>query len=424
MRVLAATEFLRQRGNDATPEVRADVKSAVERIVQSVKRNGDASLRELTATLDGVRLKEFKVPKPEWERAWKRTPEPVRKALEVAARNIRRYQTSILPAKKSKVETMPGVTITTEWTPLPAVACYAPGGRAAYPSTVLMMAVTARVAGVEKVIVVSPPRADGKPSPLVLAAAHLAQADELYAIGGAQAVAAFAFGTESIPRVPKIVGPGNAYVTEAKRHLFGTIGIDSIAGPTELAIYSDETIDPSWVAADLCAQAEHDPDARCVLIVPTPDFAKRVQEAANELVMNASRRGILRTSLLDQGQIVIAKDLDEAARVLDAYAPEHVEILSKKPEPLAQKLRNAGTIFLGPLTPAPLGDYVTGANHVLPTGRSARWASPLSVYDFLRQNVKQKVDAKGLAAIGKAGVELGTAEGLTMHADAVRRRLE
>ena len=421
--MLAATEFLRQRATDSVADVRPDVRSAVERIVQSVRRGGDASLRELTATLDGVRLKQFQVPKPEWEKAWKKTPENVRKALEMAARNIRKYQTSILPGRKQRIETAPGVTITTEWTPLNAVACYAPGGRAAYPSTVLMMAVTARVAGVERVILVSPPREDGKPSPTVLAAAHIAQVDEVYALGGAQAVAAFAYGTDSVPRVPKIVGPGNAYVTEAKRQLFGTIGIDGLAGPTELAIYSDGTTDASWVAADLCAQAEHDPDARCILVVPSTEHAREVQESANELVQTASRKGILRTSLLDQGQIVIAKDLDEAARVLDAFAPEHVEILSKKPDALAQKLRNAGTIFLGPLTAAPLGDYVTGANHVLPTGRSARWASPLSVYDFMRQNVKQKVDAKGLATIGAAGVELGTAEGLTMHADAIRRRL-
>jgi histidinol dehydrogenase len=422
MRVLSAAEFLRQRATDDVPEVRPDVRSAVERIVQSVRRGGDASLRELTATLDGVRVKDFKVPKPEWEKAWKRTPDAMRKALELSARNIRRYQSSIRPGKKSRVETAPGVSVTTEWTPLPSVACYAPGGRAAYPSTVLMMAVTARVAGVEKVMVASPPREDGRPSPTVLAAAHLAQVDEVYALGGAQAVAAFAFGTETVPRAPKIVGPGNAYVTEAKRQLYGTIGIDGLAGPTELAIYSDGTADPLWVAADLCAQAEHDPDARCILVVGDAENARAVQEAANTLVLNASRKGILRTSLLEQGQIVISKDLDEAARVLDAFAPEHVEILAKKPEALAQKLRNAGTVFLGPLTPAPLGDYVTGANHVLPTGRSARWASPLSVYDFLRQNVHQKVDAKGIAAVGPAGIELGSAEGLSMHAEAIRRR--
>jgi histidinol dehydrogenase len=423
VRVLAATEFLRQRDAYAAPEVRADVREAVERIIASVRRSGDASLRDLTATLDGVRLKTFRVPKEDCAKAWQKTSPDLQKALELAARNIRKYQSSLMPRRSSKVETAPGVVLTTEWTPLPAVACYAPGGRAAYPSTVLMMAVTAHVAGVERVIVASPPQANGKPAPSVLAAAHLAKVDEVYALGGAQAMAAFALGTDSVPRVPKVVGPGNAYVAEAKRQLFGTIGIDSIAGPTELAIYADATVDPAWIAVDLAAQAEHDPDARTLLVVPNADLARKVDEAAKTVVQEASRSGILRTSLLDHGLIVVAPTLDEAARVIDAFAPEHVELLSKDADALAKKIHNTGTIFLGALTPAPLGDYVTGANHVLPTGRSARWASPLSVYDFLRQNVRQKVNATGLASIGAAAIALGTAEGLTMHAEAVRRRL-
>lgn len=402
---------------------RPEVRESVERIVGSVRRDGDVALRQLTETLDGVRTKEFRVPRAALEKAWKKTTPTLQKALEFAARNIRSYQSALKPGRIPVAETRPGVKITTEFRPLPAVACYAPGGRAVYPSTVLMMCVTAKVAGVERVILTSPPSRDGLPAASILAAAHIAGVDEVYALGGAQAVAAFAFGTASVPRVPKIVGPGNAYVAEAKRQLFGTIGIESIAGPTELAIFADETADPSLVAVDLAAQAEHDPDARTLLVVPDVEQARAIQQATEDLVRGAARSGILTTSLMEQGLIVVApKDADVVA-CLDAYAPEHVELLCKKPERIARGLRAAGTIFLGTGTPAPMGDYTTGANHVLPTGRSARFASPLSVYDFMRMVVTQKVDAQGAQQIGPAAVEIAKAEGLLMHAEAVRRRL-
>ncbi len=424
MRILTATEFLRQRSTVEPVSARPEVRDAVERIVGSVKRDGDTALRQLTETLDGVKLKEFKVPKAALEKAWKRTPAPLQKALQAAAKNIRTYQTSLKPGKKSESQPRPGVKITTEWRPLPAVACYAPGGRAIYPSTVLMMCVTAKVAGVDKVLLTSPPTRDGLPAQSILAAAHLAGVDDVYALGGAQAVAAFAIGTASVPRVPKIVGPGNAYVAEAKRQLFGTIGIESVAGPTELAIFADETVDPTLVAVDLAAQAEHDPDARTLLVVPHVDQARAIQQATEELVKGAARSAILQTSLLEHGLIVVAPTDADIIACLDAYAPEHVELLCKKPERLAHELRAAGTIFLGTGTPAPLGDYMTGANHVLPTGRSARFASPLSVYDFMRMVVTQKVDGKGLEDIGPSAIEIAKAEGLSMHAEAVRRRLK
>ena len=424
MRILTATEFLRQRATSDVPATRPEVRDAVERIIGSVRRDGDASLRQLTETLDGVHLKEFKVPKVALEKAWKKTPAPLQKALQFAAKNIQSYQTALRPGKKIQTETRPGVAITSEWRPLPAVACYAPGGRAIYPSTVLMMCVTAKVAGVPKVILTSPPGRDGLPAGAILAAAHVAGVDEVYALGGAQAVAAFAFGTATIPRVPKIVGPGNAYVAEAIRQLFGTIGIVSIAGPTELAIFADETADAALVAVDLAAQAEHDPDARTLLVVPNVEQARTIQQATEELVRGASRSGILNTSLLEQGLIVVAPTDKEIVACLEAYAPEHVELLCRRPERIAAQLVSAGTIFLGTGTPAPLGDYTTGANHVLPTGRSARFASPLSVYDFMRMVVTQKVDPKGLADIGPAAVEIAKAEGLSMHGEAVRRRLK
>lgn len=424
MRILTATEFLRQRAAVDPASARPEVRDAVERIVGSVRRDGDVALRQLTETFDGVKLKEFKVPKPALEKAWKKTPVALQKALQVAAKNIRTYQSALRPGKRIDAEPRPGVKITTEWRPLPAVACYAPGGRAIYPSTVLMMCVTAKVAGVENVILTSPPTRDGLPAQAILAAAHLAGVDEVYALGGAQAVAAFAIGTASVPRVPKIVGPGNAYVAEAKRQLFGTIGIESVAGPTELAIFADESADPNLVAVDLAAQAEHDPDARTLLVVPHVDQARAVQQATEELVRGAARSTILQTSLLEQGLIVVAPSDADIVACLDAYAPEHVELMCKKPERIANHLRAAGTIFLGMTTPAPLGDYTTGANHVLPTGRSARFASPLSVYDFMRMVVTQKVDGKGLAEIGPAAMEIAKAEGLMMHGEAVRRRLK
>jgi histidinol dehydrogenase len=423
VRTLTAAEFLRQRAAMDSATARPEVRETVERIVASVRRDGDRALRELTKTLDGVDLKEFHVPKAALEKAWKKTPPALQKALQVAAKNIKTYQTSIRPGKKATSAPLAGVEIQSEWRALPAVACYAPGGRAIYPSTVLMMCVTAKVAGVDRVILVSPPTRDGIPAGAILAAAHLAGVDDVFALGGAQAVAAFAFGTDTVPRVPKIVGPGNAYVAEAKRQLFGTIGIESIAGPTELAIYADASADPSLVAVDLAAQAEHDPDARTLLVVPSVAQARAMQTAVETLVRNASRSAILASSLLEHGLIVVApKDADVVA-CLDAYAPEHVELLCNKPERIAAKLRAAGTIFLGHGTPAPMGDYTTGANHVLPTGRSARFASPLSVFDFMRQVVTQKVDPAGAKSIGPAAVEIASAEGLAMHAEAVRRRL-
>ncbi|MBI2077539.1 MAG: histidinol dehydrogenase [Euryarchaeota archaeon] len=423
MRIISAKEFLRQRTNAHAAEPREEVRSTVERIVATVRRGGDASLRELTANLDGVRIQDFRVPKADWERAWKRTTPAVLRALEAAAKNIRAYQSRLRPKGALKVDVAAGVSVTTEWRPLPAVACYAPGGRAAYPSTVLMMVLTARAAGVPEAYVASPPQRDGRPHALVLAAAHLAQADGVFVLGGAQAIAAFAYGTESVPRVPKIVGPGNAYVAEAKRQLFGTIGIDSIAGPTELAIFADASVDAEWIATDLGAQAEHDPDARCLLVVPTADQAKEVEAAAQRLAAASPRAAILKKSLVEQTVVVLAANDEDVVRVLEAYAPEHVELLCRKPERIAKRLVSAGTVFLGPFAPASLGDYATGANHVLPTGQSSRWASPLSVYDFMRQVVHQRVDQRGLASIGDVAVQLGDAEGLPLHADAVRRRM-
>jgi histidinol dehydrogenase len=420
---MTAAQFLRGATGNPSGEAGVRVRQDVQGIIERVRTGGDAALRQFTEKFDGVRLKDLQIPAEALEEAWRQAAPPLRRALKQAGRNIARYQRSIRPGPTRRIETAPGVTITTSWRPLPSVACYAPGGRAAYPSTVLMMAVTARTAGVGKVILLSPPQRDGKPSPAVLAASHLAKVDAVFAVGGAQAIAAVAFGTETVPRVPKVVGPGNAYVTEAKRQLFGTVGIDGLAGPTELAILADATVPADWVAMDLAAQAEHDPDARTVLVTASSRVARRVQERVERVVAASPRREILRQSLLRQGLVVMAPTQDDAVSVLNELAPEHVELLCRNPRPIADRLQTAGTVFVGPLSPAPLGDYVTGANHVLPTGRSARWASPLSVFDFMRQHVVQQVDRRGISGVGPAAIELATREGLPMHAESVRRRL-
>lgn len=422
MRLMSASEFLRGRGQVSPHRFSPEVVATVGRITAAVQRDGDAALRDLTKTLDGVNVKEFRVAPSELEKAWRRSPAALQRALRISKRHLEACQRALMPAKRTLVQPVPGATVSTRWVPLEAVACYAPGGRASYPSTVLMMATPAAIAGVPRIIITSPPQADGRPAPAVMAAAHLAGVTEVYALGGAQAVAAFAYGTASIPRVPKIVGPGNAYVTEAKRQLFGTIGIDAIAGPTELAICADESVDPHLVAEDLAAEAEHDPDARTLLVVPNAALGRRIEGATQDIVEASPRASILRTSLLEAGLIVVASGA-QAAQVINAYAPEHVQLLCRDGGRLASLIRSAGTVFVGERTPAALGDYVTGANHVLPTGQAARWASPLSVFDFLRQCVTQKVGLKALAALGPAAATVADAEGLVHHANSVRRRL-
>jgi histidinol dehydrogenase len=316
-----------------------------------------------------------------------------------------------------------GVRLGLRWRPLDAVGLYVPGGTAAYPSSVLMNALPARVAGVGRIVMVVP-TPDGAVNPLVLAAAQIAGVDEVYRVGGAQAVAALAYGTATIAPVDKIVGPGNAYVAEAKRQMFGRVGIDMIAGPSEIVVVAEAVADPDWIAADLLAQAEHDERAQAILITDDRGFGERVVAAVEAQLARLERGAIAAASWRAEGAVVVVGRIKDARPLIDALAPEHLELIGPGAEALAPGIRHAGAIFLGTLTPEAIGDYVGGPNHVLPTSRSARFASGLAVYDFLKRTTVLGCDAAGFARLAPATVALARAEGLEAHARSVERRLE
>jgi len=341
-------------------------------------------------------------------------------ALKLARERIETYHARQRPADDRFVDGL-GIELGHRWTAIEAVGLYVPGGTAAYPSSVLMNAVPAKVAGVPR-LVMTVPAPDGKLNPLVLAAAQLAGVDEVYRIGGAQAVAALAYGTETVAPVAKIVGPGNAYVAAAKRLVFGKVGIDMIAGPSEVLILADKTGHADWIAADLLAQAEHDASAQSILITDHAALADEVEKAVDAQLASLPRASIAGASWRDFGAVIMVGELDEAVPLVDAIAPEHLEIASEDAERLAGRIRNAGAIFLGPHTPEAIGDYVAGANHVLPTARSARFSSGLGVLDFMKRTSILKCGPDQLRALGPAAVALGEAEGLEAHARSVMMR--
>jgi len=342
-------------------------------------------------------------------------------ALSLAADRIRAFHATQVPENKWQTDDA-GVQLGYRWTPLASVGLYVPGGTAAYPSTVLMNALPARIAGVKRVVM-AVPVPDGVLSPLVLAAAEISGVDEIYRIGGAQALAALAFGTETIISVDKLVGPGNAYVAAAKRQLFGTVGIDMIAGPSEILVVADRDSNPQWVAADLLSQAEHDVSAQSILMTDDRDFAAQVSAAIDTILATLPRADIAGQSWRDNGAIIVLESLDQAAALIDRLAPEHLELSIGDPDALADSISHAGAIFLGRYTPEVVGDYVGGPNHVLPTARSARFSSGLSVLDFMKRTSLLRCDADSLAAIGPAARQLARAEGLDAHALSVDLRL-
>jgi histidinol dehydrogenase len=404
-------------------EAASDVETAVRAIIADVAARGDRALFELTQKFDRVDLAAagLKVTAAEIDRAYAACDRAALDALTLARDRIEAYHRRQVP-KDDRFTDALGVELGSRWTAIEAVGLYVPGGTAAYPSSVLMNAVPAKVAGVPRLVMVVP-APDGRLVPLVLAAAKLAGIDEIYRVGGAQAVAALAYGTETIAPVAKIVGPGNAYVAAAKRLVFGRVGIDMIAGPSEVLILADKTGHPDWIAGDLLAQAEHDTSAQSILITDDATLAGAVEQAVAAQLARLPRAAVAGASWRDFGAIILVPSLDDAVPLVDAIAPEHLEIESGDAERLAGRIRNAGAIFLGAHTPEAIGDYVGGSNHVLPTARSARFSSGLGVLDFMKRTSILKCGPEQLRALGPAAIALGEAEGLDAHARSVAMRL-
>jgi histidinol dehydrogenase len=408
---------------EADRERAEDVDAAVKAILADVRTRGDAAVIECTRRFDRLELTpdQFRVDADEIDAAAARCAPATLAALELAARRIEAFHRRQLPVDTSERDEH-GTLLGSRWRPIAAVGLYVPGGTAAYPSSVLMNALPARVAEVPRVVMVVP-APGGAINPLVLAAARHAGVAEIYRIGGAQAIGALAYGTATIAPVDKIVGPGNAYVAAAKRQVYGTVGIDAIAGPSEILVVADRKNDPAWIAADLLSQAEHDRAAQAILITDDAGFADRVAAAAEAHLKTLPRAGIAADSWDRHGLIITVPSLDAAVALVDRIAPEHLELAVDQPDALAARVRNAGAIFLGRHTPEAIGDYVAGPNHVLPTARTARFSSGLSVLDFMKRTSIVGCDAGALAAIGPAAITLAEAEGLDAHARSVAIRL-
>jgi histidinol dehydrogenase len=404
-------------------EISEDVDQAVRAIIEAVVERGDAALIDYTRRFDGLELTPatLRVTDAEIDAAAGRCPPASLDALRLARERIEVYHRAQRPEDSLATDAL-GVTMGWRWTALESVGLYVPGGTASYPSSVLMNAVPAKVAGVPRVVMVVPtPR--GETNPLVLAAARLAGVDEVYRVGGAQAVAALAYGTATIAPVAKIVGPGNAYVAAAKRRVFGQVGIDMIAGPSEVLVLADGNANPDWIAADLLAQAEHDTAAQAILVTDSAALADAVEAAVERQLATLPRAGIAGASWRDFGAVIRVERLADAIPLVDRLAPEHLEIEAEDAEALAARVRNAGAIFLGSHTPEAIGDYVGGPNHVLPTARSARFSSGLGVLDFMKRTSILKCDPAALRALGPAAIALGRSEGLEGHARSVAIRL-
>lgn len=410
------TERLLDRSTSLDPEIARSTGS----IVSAVREGGDDALRSLAARFDGVELQFIEVSRQAARAALDALEPELRSALERTRRNLESVQRAFLPdAQETSPE--PGIVVGRRPDPLDRVGVYAPGGRAAYPSSVLMGAVPARVAGVREVILCSPPGPDGLPSPVVLAAAELAGVDRIFAIGGAGAIAAMAYGTATVPRVDRIVGPGNAYVAEAKLQVAGAVAIDSPAGPSELLVIADASADAQVVAREVMAQAEHDPRAAVVVVTIGEEAAMRIGNAIERAIDTEPRAAIIRESLASRGAVLVADSMDEAAEFASRFAPEHLLLAVTDARAVLPRFRNAGTIFVGARSSVAFGDYMTGANHVLPTGGLARSYSGLSVLDFIRWTTYQEVSAEAAARLGPDVGIFADAEGLPAHAAAARQ---
>tara|TARA_B100002052_G_C15872627_1_gene595455 strand:- start:228 stop:1535 length:1308 start_codon:yes stop_codon:yes gene_type:complete len=403
-------------------EQQLDARRRVDSILEAVRTHGDAAVRDFTERFDRFCPDPIAVPTEDLYRAWQQLPLDLRDALELALRRIQEFHQRQRP-HDINMEGPHGEKLGRRWRPVRSAGLYVPGGRAAYPSTVLMNAVPAKVAGVEEILICSPAGANGQVNPVVLAAAHIAGIRTVLRIGGAQAIAAMAYGTETVPKVDVISGPGNIYVTLAKQAVYGQVGIDSLAGPSEVLVIADHSADPIHVAADLLAQAEHDPLAAAVLITTDSTLAEAIGFAIAEQLEHHPRREICEASLRDWGLAVICEDLETCARLSDGFAPEHLELVVERPEPLAERIQNAGAIFLGPWSPEAVGDYLAGPNHTLPTCGAAKFSGALSVETFMRHTSLIGFNRAALDATGSAVRQLAMSEGLHSHAESVRLRL-
>tara|TARA_R110000824_G_scaffold118960_18_gene272485 strand:+ start:6484 stop:7776 length:1293 start_codon:yes stop_codon:yes gene_type:complete len=404
-------------------EASVDVNDVVTGIIADIRARGDVALVELTNKFDrlSISVADLRIPDADLNAALDACEPATLEALRLAKSRIEAYHARQKP-EDARFTDDAGVELGHRWTSVGAVGLYVPGGTANYPSSVLMNAVPAKVAGVKRIVMVVP-TPDGVVNPLVLAAARIAGVDEVYRVGGAQAVAALAYGTDTIRPVDKIVGPGNAFVAAAKRQVFGTVGIDMIAGPSEILVVADGQNDPDWIAADLLSQAEHDESSQSILITDDADFATRVEQAVAAQLKLLPRETTATKSWADFGAVILVRTLDDAVPLVDRLAPEHLEIATDDPEAMAGKVSNAGAIFLGRYTPEAVGDYVAGSNHVLPTARSARFSSGLNVLDFMKRTSIVRCDAASLAKIGPAAVALAAAEGLDAHGRSISIRL-
>jgi histidinol dehydrogenase len=400
-----------------------EVSRDVTAIIADVKARGDAAVADYTSRFDDYSLDGggWSIGKDECAAAYAALSDDLRTALDLAAARIRAYHEAQLPENRDYTDAA-GVRLGARWSAVDAAGLYVPGGRAAYPSSLLMNAIPAKVAGVERLVVVTP-TPKGVINPLVLAAAHLAGVDEVWRIGGAQAVAALAYGTKTIRAVDVITGPGNAWVAEAKRQLYGVVGIDMVAGPSEIVVVADAQNGPEWIAADLLSQSEHDPTSQSILFTDDAGYADIVADLVGVQLASLSTQKVATKAWEDNGAIIVVDSLDEAMPLVNRLAAEHLELAVENPEPLFAQVRHAGSVFLGRLTPEAVGDYVAGPNHVLPTGRRARFSSGLSVLDFMKRTSFIQLGREGLAAIGPAAVALAEMEGLPAHAESVRRRL-
>jgi len=399
------------------------ISETVNEIISDIRARGDAALLEYTSRLDNwqvTRASDLEIPRSRLEQAWQQTPEEQQRALMHAADRIQAYA-EMQKADSWSFSEADGTVLGQQVTPLERVGLYVPGGKAAYPSSVLMNAIPAKVAGVQELIMVVP-TPGGELNKLVLAAAHVSGVDRVFAIGGAQAIAALAYGTETVPAVDKVVGPGNIYVATAKRAVFGQVGIDMVAGPSEILVVCDGVTDPDWVAMDLFSQAEHDEDAQSILVCPDVEFVGRVKSSIDRLLPTMERKSIIAAALAARGALITCRDMDEACEVVNYIAPEHLELSVSDPELLVPKIRHAGAIFMGRHTSEPLGDYCAGPNHVLPTSRTARFSSPLGVYDFQKRTSLIMVSETGSETLGRTASVLARGEGLTAHARSAEYR--